>query len=100
MGVFVETICFDFKFGADEFNKAINKSYLKARYFLSNALDSLVFPFYCCSIVLLLINEICHGQRIGLLLALEFCSTSLVNEMYLFMILPGDRWCGILGGLL
>ena len=100
MDVFVEAICVDFKFGADEFNKAIHKSYLKTRYFLSNGLDSLVFPFYCRSIVLLLINEICHGQRIGLSLALEFCSTSLLNNMYLFMILPGDRWCGILGGLL
>ena len=100
MDVFVEAICVDFKFGADEFNKAIHKSYLKTRYFLSNGLDSLVFPFYCRSIVLLLINEICHGQRIGLLLALEFCSTSLVNKTYLFMILPGDRCCGILGGLL
>ena len=92
MDVFVETICVDFKFGADEFNKAIHKSFLKARYFLSNRLDSLVFPFYYyCSIVLLLINEICHGQRIGLLLALEFCSTSLVNKTYLFILLPGDR---------
>ena len=45
MNVFVETICVYFKFGADEFNKAIHKSYLKARYFLSNRLDSLVFPF-------------------------------------------------------
>ena len=54
MDVFVETICVDFEFGADKFNKAIHKSYLKARYFLSNKLDSLVFPFYQCSIVLLL----------------------------------------------
>ena len=100
MDVFVETICVHFKFGADKFNKAIHKSYLKARYFLSNKLDYLVFPFYYCSIVLLLTYKICHGQRIGLLFALEFCSTSLVNKMYLFMILPGDRWCGILGGLL
>ena len=45
MDVFVETICVHFKFGADKFNKAIHKSYLKARYFLSNRLDSLVFPF-------------------------------------------------------
>ena len=76
--------------GADKFNKAIHKSYLKARYFLSNKLDSLVFPFYSCGIVLLLINEICHGQRSRLLLALDFCSLSLVNKMYL-LILPGDR---------
>ena len=54
MDVLVETICDHFKFGADKFNKAIHKSYLKARYFLSNKLDSLVFPFYYCSIVLLL----------------------------------------------
>ena len=47
--VFVETICVDFKFGAGKFNKARHKSYLKARYFLRNKLDSLVFPFYCCS---------------------------------------------------
>ena len=91
MDVFVETICVNFIFGADKFNKAIHKSYLKARYFLSNRLDSLVFPFYCRSIVLLLIKEICYGQRIGLSSALEFCSTSLVNKTYLFIILPGDR---------
>ena len=76
-----------------------NKSYLQARYFLSNKLDSLVFPFYSWSIVLSLINEICHGQRITLLLALEYCSWSVVNKMYL-LTLPGDRWCGILAGLL
>ena len=91
MDVFVETICVDFKFGAGKFDKAIHKFYLKARYFLSNKLDSLAFPFYYFSIVLLLINEICYGHRIGLSLALEFYSTSPVNKMYLFMILPGDR---------
>ena len=31
--LFVETICVDFEFGADKFNNAIHKSYLKARYF-------------------------------------------------------------------
>ena len=82
------------KFAAND-----NKSYLQARYFLSNKLDSLVFPFYSWSIVLSLINEICHGQRITLLLALEYCSWSVVNKMYL-LTLPGDRWCGILAGLL
>ena len=82
------------KFAAND-----NKSYLQARYFLSNKLDSLVFPFYSWGIVLSLINEICHGQRITLLLALEYCSWSVVNKMYL-LTLPGDRWCGILAGLL
>ena len=92
MNVFVETICVHFKsLGQINLTRSIHKSYLKNRYFSSNGLDSLVFPFYYCSIVLLLINEICHGHRIGLSLALEFCSTSLVlNKMHL-LILPGDR---------